>query len=55
MTSRPGFNIAQISRYFTSSLYVVDPKQIKKEFFKMLEYNPMVNARAHKVGMSGSH
>lgn len=49
MTSKPGV-LSKISRYFTSSLFSVDPQQTKKEFYKMLEYNPMINARAHKVG-----
>jgi len=54
MTSKPGV-LSKITRYFTSSLYSVDPNQAKRDFYKMLEYNPMINARAHKVGQSGAH
>lgn len=37
-----------IRNYFESSLYSKEPSP--SEFNKMLEYNPMINSRAHAVG-----
>ena len=32
-----------------------DTEEPGSQFTKMLEYNPMINARAHKIGQSGRH
>ena len=39
--------VSQISGYFNSSLFSHNPTS--SEFHKMLEYNPMINSRAHAV------
>lgn len=44
-------DLREVKSYFDSSLYSVTPKEQSDPVFnKMLEYNPMINSRAHKVG-----
>ena len=41
---------------FKSKLFEMDDMvEPGSQFAKMLEYNPMINARAHKIGQSGRH
>jgi hypothetical protein len=41
-------NLLKIRNYFESGLFSKVPGP--NEFHKMLEYNPIINARAHAVG-----
>ena len=40
---------------FKSSLFDIFDEEPGSQFTKMLEYNPMINARAHKIGHTGRH
>lgn len=47
--------LTKVEPYFSSIL--VDKKESthRRMFTKMLEYDPMINARAHKIGQQGEH
>ena len=53
-TSKPGC-VSQLGIFFESSLVSVNPQLKHSHFEKMLEYNPMINSRAHKLGEAGTH
>ena len=40
---------------FESSLFDSFGEEAGSSFTKMLEYNPMINSRAHKIGQTGRH
>ncbi len=47
-------NLAYIKGYFKSSLFERQYNESTSSFSKMLEYNPMINSRAHKVGQDNT-
>lgn len=47
-------NLRQIKGQFKSSLFERRHNESQSCFTKMLEYNPMINSRAHKVGQDNT-
>jgi hypothetical protein len=45
----------RLGTHFSSSLLKIDDKNAATGFTRHLEYHPMVNRRAHKVGGEGSN
>lgn len=54
--AREGYSLLnKIEPYFSSILVDKRDSQHRRMFTKVLEYDPMINSRAHKIGQQGEH